>query len=84
MTSEQLAESFAEFIGECKGRILGVGAEQYSDGTTQKFETMPLLELIRYAREEAQDLAVYAAMLDIRLRGMEERFSKPVVFEPGN
>jgi hypothetical protein len=32
---------------------------------------MPLLDLIQYAREEAQDLAVYAAMVDIRLQRLE-------------
>jgi hypothetical protein len=33
---------------------------------------MPLVELVVYAREEAQDLAVYAAMLDIRLKRLED------------
>jgi hypothetical protein len=47
---------------------MGVGADQYSEGDRQRFETMPLGDLIQYAREEAQDLAVYATMLDIRLQ----------------
>jgi hypothetical protein len=73
MTSEELADEVSHFIGECRGRILGVGAEQYDEGNgQQKFEIMPLVELVVYAREEAQDLAVYAAMLDIRLKRLED------------
>ena len=72
MTSEELADEVGQFIQACRGRILGVGAEQYEQEDGQKFETMPLLELIQYAREEAQDLAVYAAMIDIRLSRFED------------
>ncbi|MBK3559287.1 hypothetical protein JHN55_22730 [Streptomyces sp. MBT56] len=72
MTSEELADNFGHFMRACRGRILGVGAEQYEDDNGQKFETMPLVELVVYAREEAQDLAVYAAMLDIRLKRLED------------
>ncbi len=71
MTPGELSARFFDFMKQCNGRILTVGAEQYSEGDTQKFETMPLLELVQYAREEAQDLAVYAAMLDIRLSRLE-------------
>ena len=71
MTPSQLAEYVTEFIGECQSRVMGVGADQYSQGESQKFETMPLPDLITYAREEAQDLAVYAAMIDIRLQRLE-------------
>lgn len=73
MTPEELADEVEGFIGQCRGRILGVGADQYDEGDGQKFEKMPLVELITYAREEAQDLAVYAAMIDIRLQRLEER-----------
>ncbi|MEU8780034.1 hypothetical protein [Streptomyces sp. NPDC048637] len=72
MTSDELADEVGHFIRQCRGRILGIGAEQYEEGGRQKFETMPLVELVVYAREEAQDLAVYAAMLDIRLKRLEE------------
>ncbi|MFD6970582.1 hypothetical protein [Streptomyces sp. NPDC059949] len=75
MTSEELATYVSDFIGECRSRILGIGAEQYDEGDAQKFEKMPLPELIRYAREEAQDLAVYAAMVDIRLSRLEAAFA---------
>ncbi|WP_326827335.1 hypothetical protein [Streptomyces sp. NBC_01751] len=71
MTPNELAEYTTDFIGECQARILGIGAEQYSKGDRQKFEDMPLLDLLQYAREEAQDLAVYAAMLDIRFSRLE-------------
>ncbi|MEV5079263.1 hypothetical protein AB0K74_10660 [Streptomyces sp. NPDC056159] len=72
MTSEELADEVGNFIRECQGRILGVGADQYDEGHGQKFETMPMAELVVWAREEAQDLAVYAAMLDIRLKRLED------------
>ncbi|MDG9711132.1 MULTISPECIES: hypothetical protein [Streptomyces] len=71
MTPEQLADSFGHFLRACRQRVLGVGAEQYSEGEKQKFETMPLPELVAWAREEAQDLGVYAAMVDIRLQRLE-------------
>lgn len=77
MTSEELADNFGHFMRACRGRILGVGAEQYEDDNgNQKFETMPLTELVAYAREEAQDLAVYAAMLDIGLKRFEDTLRK--------
>jgi hypothetical protein len=73
VTSEELADEVGHFIRQCRGRILGIGAEQYDQGDgQQKFEGMPLVELVVYAREEAQDLAVYAAMLDIRLKRLED------------
>lgn len=73
MTSDQLADYVTDYINECRGRILGVGKDQYevSEGV-QKFEVMPLRDLITFAREEAQDLAVYAAMVDVRLSRLEE------------
>jgi hypothetical protein len=76
VSPEELSARFHHFMGECTHRILTVGAEQYSEGDTQKFETMPLLGLVQYAREEAQDLAVYAAMLDIRLSRLEAMLRK--------
>ena len=79
MTSEELADEVSHFIRQCRSRILGIGAEQYEEQDGQKFEKMPFPELIQYAREEAQDLAVYAAMLDIRLKRLEAAF-----FERGN
>lgn len=71
MSPNELAEYVTDFIGECQARILGIGAEQYAEEDGQKFEKMPLLDLIQYAREEAQDLAAYSAMIDIRLSRLE-------------
>lgn len=67
MTSEQLADYVSDFIVACTTRVRGVGDEQYSEGTHQKFEAMGVDELFDWAMEEVQDLAVYAAMLHIRL-----------------
>jgi hypothetical protein len=77
VTPEQLADRVTLFIEECRSRVLGVGAEQYAEEDGQKFEKMPLPELITYAREEAQDLAVYAAMIDVRLQRLEVLFQAP-------
>lgn len=72
MTSEQLAAYVEDFIDACTSRVTGVGDEQYSEGGTQKFESMGLDDLLTWAREEVQDLAVYAAMLDIRFARVQK------------
>ena len=67
MTSEQLADAVQAAIGACRERVLGVGADQYDDGSgTQRFETLPDAELAAWLLEEADDLIVYAVMLRIR------------------
>lgn len=67
MTSEQLADAVDAAIGACRKRVLGVGADQYDDGSgVQKFETLPAAELADWLLEEADDLIVYAVMLRIR------------------
>jgi hypothetical protein len=71
MTSEELADDVQNIITDCRSRILGVGKDQYDHGTEQKFERMSVDELITWAREEAQDLVVYGAMLDIRLQRLQ-------------
>lgn len=67
LTSEQLAEYVADAVVDAASRIKGVGKEQYSEGSYQKFEAMPLIELFEYADEELLDLVNYAIMLRIRL-----------------
>ena len=67
MTSEQLADAVDVAIGACRERVLGVGADQYDDGSgVQKFETLPATELAAWLLEEADDLIVYSVMLRIR------------------
>ncbi len=67
MTSEELAETVADTIRATTARVLGVGADQYDDGSgTQKFETLAPSELAEWLIEEADDLIVYAIMLRIR------------------
>ncbi|GAB3847393.1 hypothetical protein GCM10029963_28800 [Micromonospora andamanensis] len=77
MTPDDLADYVQAFVNAAKDRVLGVGADQYAsygaDGRDrQLFEAMTPGQLITMAREEAQDLAVYAAMLDIRLARISE------------
>lgn len=73
VTSEELAARVEEFIRAAQARVLGSGREQYESDGTQRFESMTAGELIAWAREEAQDLAVYATMADLRLQEMESR-----------
>jgi hypothetical protein len=71
VTSQELADEVTQAITSCRARVLGVGAEQYDDGSgTQKFETLPMAELERWMEEEVDDMIVYAVMLRIRLRRM--------------
>jgi hypothetical protein len=72
LKSEELAHEVEDLINRCSERIMGVGNEQYSEGGHQRFEALPLDELLQYAYEEIEDLIAYASMIHIRLRGLEE------------
>ncbi|MEV2279301.1 hypothetical protein AB0I72_27360 [Nocardiopsis sp. NPDC049922] len=75
MTSEDLAREVNATIAACQERVVGVGNSQYSYGDTQRFEEMPFADLVLMAREEVQDLIVYAVMTDIRLKRLQEAIS---------
>lgn len=68
MTSEELAEQVQDAIIRCKGRVMGVGNDQYSQGDQQKFETLTPNELLEWALEESDDLIVYGVMVGIRIK----------------
>lgn len=68
MTSEDLAEAVAQVISDCGERIMGVGADQYSEDESQRFERMRLTMLIDYVNEEALDLVNYGVMVSIRMQ----------------
>lgn len=73
MTSLELAARVEEAVRATTDRVLGVGAEQYDDGSgVQKFERLPLEDLRRWALEEIDDLIVYMVMLRIRIERLEE------------
>jgi len=76
MTSEELAKEVQDFIAAAKDRVVGPGNEQYSYGESQQFEKMNLEDLFQYTYEELQDVAVYATMLQIRLKRLEERLQE--------
>lgn len=65
MTSEELA-------ARVTARVLGVGHEQYSLGSEQKFEHLPIYELFEWTQEELDDVIVYAVMLSIRLERLQD------------
>jgi hypothetical protein len=71
MTSEQLAAEVARVVGDAQSRILGVGAEQYTEAEGQKFERMAIPDLLEYVREETLDLVNYGVMLTIRIERLQ-------------
>jgi len=72
MDSAELGDYVEEQIERLWQRIMGPGQEQYGQDEHQLFETMPLETLFEYAREELDDIIVYAVMTQIRLNRMEE------------
>ncbi|MEU7830326.1 hypothetical protein [Nonomuraea sp. NPDC049129] len=72
MTSEDLAKEVMAAVVAVQSRILGVGKEQYDQGSEQKFERMSFRELIQYAREEVEDGIAYNVMLRYKLGLMEK------------
>jgi hypothetical protein len=70
VTSEDHAEAVEAIVGSLRGRILGVGAEQYDDGSgVQRFEMKPLEAIVTDAVEEIDDLIVYLCQIRLRLTG---------------
>lgn len=77
MSSAELAYGLGTFLQAATARVLSTGRQQYEKRDKngkpfQSFEEMAPLELLQMAREEVQDLGVYAAMTDIRLARLEK------------
>lgn len=71
MTSEEHAVRVAAIVGSLTDRIMGVGAEQYDDGSgVQRFETKPMGAIVKDAVEEIDDLIVYLCQLRLRLTAL--------------
>ena len=70
MTPNELADSVDAIISNLRGRIVGVGANEYSKGEVQHIETLTDKELIINAVEEIDDALVYLAHLRSRLAGL--------------
>lgn len=72
MTSDEHADAVAEIVGSLRGRILGVGAEQYDDGSgVQRFERKPLDRIKVDAVEEIDDLIVYLCQIRMRVLALD-------------
>lgn len=84
MSSEDLAQYVADAVVDAAGRIKGVGNQQYSEGSYQKFEGMPLIDLFEMADEELLDLVNYAIMLRIRLIRLASALFDTNVIENGD
>jgi CHAT domain-containing protein len=72
VTSQELADFIEQTIRDARSRIEGIGDEQYSFGSEQKFERLPLSTLVSEADSELLDLISYCAMLRIRLKRLEQ------------
>jgi uncharacterized protein (UPF0264 family) len=72
MKSDELAIEISRVVSDAQARVLGVGAEQYERDGQQKFEAMPMWELVEYAREEALDLVNYGVMLTLRIERLAD------------
>jgi len=78
MTSQELADAIGDTIKSLESRIIGIGADQYDFGDTQKIELKTLPEVAQDALEEIDDLLVYLAFLRIsinRLKSTIDKFS---------
>jgi hypothetical protein len=86
MRSIDLAHEVDLTVQRCKARVLGVGDSQYSQGDTQKFETMEFSELIDWTLEELDDVVVYAVMLGIQVRRLRETLDEQSIIRarPGS
>lgn len=72
MTSEEHADAVEGIVASLKGRILGVGADQYDDGSgVQRFEGKPLGAIQRDAVEEIDDLIVYLCQIRMRVLSLD-------------
>jgi len=67
MTTEQLAEAQRQFTSYARSRITGVGNRDYSRGSIQAFENMPVGKLISELRDEIADAVNYLTFIDIQL-----------------
>lgn len=70
-------------IALCRQGIMGPGKDQYERDGKQKFESMPLLSLITYVKEESRDLINYGVMVTWRMDqislALEELSSRAVI-----
>jgi hypothetical protein len=84
LSAKELAYAVAAFLEGAMSRVRGTGREQYelrayNGEPYQAFEEMTPVELLVMAREEVQDLGVYAAMLDLRLARLQAKFEANAV-----
>jgi hypothetical protein len=72
MTSEELADQVESVVLSLRGRILGVGAEQYDLGTEQLIESKTDLSIYSDTLEELDDAIIYLAVLRARVLKLRE------------
>jgi len=73
MTTLDLALAQSEFTRYARTRITGVGAEQYDNGHSQKFEEMSVSELVTETLDELADVVNYCTFLAVQLQRLQQR-----------
>jgi len=73
MTSEEFADRVENAVRAVRGRVLGVGQEQYDDGSgVQRFEGRSIDQILVDALEEVEDLIVYGVQMQIQINKLRE------------
>lgn len=74
MTSEEYADEVTVVVESLRGRIMGVGAAQYDDGSgVQKFERKSAAWVAEEAIEEIDDLVAYLVQIRIKIKEFATR-----------
>jgi hypothetical protein len=67
LTSEELANEVSACVESLRGRIMGTGNDQYSNGDQQSIEKKSGAQIVVETIEEIDDAIVYLAHLRARL-----------------
>jgi len=67
VSTEELASFVEVLASRASSRVRGVGAEQYGQGSLQKFETLTAAEITTELLDELADVVAYASMIAIRV-----------------
>lgn len=70
--TEAVAARFDEFCAAARDRITGVGAEQYATADGQRYERIPVEQIVTELQAELLDVAAYSFMTFDRLDRIRE------------
>ena len=75
MTNEELVAYQQEFTRKARGRLEGVGKQQYDRGSRQQFEEYSVTRLLDETKDELLDIVNYATMMAIQLDKIRDQFT---------